>query len=84
MKQDGRHKGRLVVDGHLVALMESISSRSTVVKRISVRLLDLIAHRDNLKSLCGDIGNAFITAPRLEKFTLLLVLTLATNRIRLL
>ena len=67
VKQDGRHKGRLVAGGHLVALMDGISSRSTVVKGISVRLLDLIAHRYNLKSLCGDIGNAFITAPCLEK-----------------
>jgi hypothetical protein len=27
----------------------------------------LIAHRDSLKTLCGDIGNAFITADCLEK-----------------
>jgi hypothetical protein len=44
-----------------------INSRSTVMKGISVRLLDLIAHRDNLKILCGDIGNALITADCLEK-----------------
>jgi hypothetical protein len=38
------------------------------VKGISVRLLNLIAHRDtNLPILCGDIGNAFITADCLEK-----------------
>jgi hypothetical protein len=30
-------------------------------------LLDLIAHRDNLPILCGDIGNTFITADCLEK-----------------
>jgi hypothetical protein len=29
--------------------------------------LDLIAHRNNLKILCGDIGNAFITADCMEK-----------------
>jgi Reverse transcriptase (RNA-dependent DNA polymerase) len=40
---------------------------ATVVKGISVRLLDLIAHRDNLPILCGDIGNALITANCLEK-----------------
>ena len=44
-----------------------MSVRSTVVKGISVRTLDLIAHRDNLTTLCGDIGNAFITADCLEK-----------------
>jgi hypothetical protein len=66
VKQDGRRKARLVAGGHLVDSM-GISSRSTVVKGISVRLLDLIAHRDNLPILCGDIGNAFITADCLEK-----------------
>jgi Reverse transcriptase (RNA-dependent DNA polymerase) len=66
VKQDGRRKARMVAGGHLVDPM-GISSRSTVVKGISVRLLDLIAHRDNLPILCGDIGNAFITADCLEK-----------------
>jgi hypothetical protein len=66
VKQDGRRKGRLVAGGHLVD-PKGINSRSTVVKGISVRLLDLIAHRDNLPILCGDIGNAFITADCLEK-----------------
>ena len=41
--------------------------RSTVVKGILVRLLDVIAHRDNLKVLCGDIGNAFLQAYTKEK-----------------
>jgi Reverse transcriptase (RNA-dependent DNA polymerase) len=66
VKQDGRRKGRLVAGGHMVDPM-GINSRSTVVKGISVRLLDIIAHRDNLPILCGDIGNAFITADCLEK-----------------
>ena len=44
-----------------------ISTRSTVVKGISSRLLDLIAHRDGLKTLCGNVSNAFITAPCGEK-----------------
>jgi hypothetical protein len=44
-----------------------VSSRLTVMKGVSVRLLDLIAHRDGLKTLCGNIGNAFITADCLEK-----------------
>lgn len=66
VKQDGRRKARLVAGGHLVDPM-GVNSRSTVVKGISVRLLDLIAHRDNLPILCGDIGNAFITAECMEK-----------------
>ena len=66
VKQDGHRKARLVTGGHLVDPC-SISTRSTVVKGVSVRLLDVIAHRDNLKMLCGDVSNAFITAPCLEK-----------------
>ena len=67
IKQDGRHKSCLVVGGHLVAFMDGIRSHSTIVKGTSVQLLDLIAHRDKLISLCDDIGNAFITSPCLEK-----------------
>ena len=66
VKQDGRRKARLVAGGHMVDPM-GISSQSTVVKGISVRLLYLIAHRDQLPILCGDIGNAFTTADCLEK-----------------
>lgn len=66
VKQDGRRKARLVAGGHVVDA-SFLSVRSTVVKGISVRTLDLIAHRDNLITLCGDIGNAFITADCLEK-----------------
>ena len=66
VKQDGRRKAHLVAGGHLVD-PHGISTRSTVVKGVSVHLLDVIAHRDKLKVLCGDIGNAFITAPCLEK-----------------
>ena len=66
VKQDGRRKGRLVCGGHLVD-PRGISTKSTVVKGISVRLLDLIAHRDNLTTLHGDVGNAFITANCLEE-----------------
>ena len=66
VKQDGRRKARLVAGGHMIDPM-GVNYRSTVVKGISVRLLDLIAHRDNLQILCGDIGNAFITADCMEK-----------------
>ena len=52
--------------GHLVD-PKGISSHSTVVKGISVWLLDLIVHQDGLTMLCGNIGNAFITADCLEQ-----------------
>ena len=66
VKQGGFRKARLVVGGHLVD-PRGISTCSTIIKGVSVCLLDVIAHRDNLKVLCGDVGNAFVTAPCLEK-----------------
>jgi hypothetical protein len=66
VKPDGQRKARLVAGGHMIDL-RGISSRSTFVKGISVRLLDLIDHRDGLEILCGNIGNAFATADCLEK-----------------
>ena len=66
VKQDGCCKACLVAGGHLVD-PHGISTCSTIVKGVSVCLLDVIAHRDNLKVLCGDVGNAFVTAPCLEK-----------------
>ena len=66
VKQDLRRKCRLVASGNMID-PRGVSSRSTVVKGISVRLLDLIAYRGGLKTVCGDVSNAFITAPCLEK-----------------
>ena len=66
VKQDLRHKARFVVQGNKVD-PQGLSTRATVVKGISVRLLDLIAHRDNLETLAGNIGNAFIQARTKEK-----------------
>ena len=44
-----------------------VATLLTHIKGVSVCLLDVIAHHDNLKVLCGDVGNAFVTAPCLEK-----------------
>lgn len=66
VKQDLRQKMRLVIMGNLVD-PRGLSTRATVVKGISVRLLSVIAHRDGLTELCGDIGNAFIQATTNEK-----------------
>jgi len=65
-KPCGRKKARLVAGGHLVD-SSGISTRSTVVSAYSSRLMDIIAHRDGLTKKTGDVGNAFITAPCLEK-----------------
>lgn len=66
VKNDLRRKMRLVILGNKVD-PRGLSTRATVVKGISVRLLSLIAHRDGLTELCGDIGNAFIQAETQEK-----------------
>jgi hypothetical protein len=66
VKNDLRQKSRLVCDGSRVEA-RGLSTRATVVKGISVRLLDLIAESQQLKVLCGDIGNAFIQAKTNER-----------------
>ena len=45
-------------------------TRATIVKVVSVRLLDLIDDSQNLKVLQGDIGNAFIQAHTKEKMVI--------------
>ena len=61
VEQDLRHKCGLVAGGHLIdALNHYIYS--TTVKSISVKLLQVIAHKANLEILCGDIGNAYFNA----------------------
>ena len=66
LKPDLRYKARLVCDGSMVD-PRGLSTRATVVKGISVRLLDIIADSQNLKVMTGDIGNAFIQANTNEK-----------------
>jgi hypothetical protein len=81
VKQDGRRKARLVAGGHIMVEPRGIRSRSAVVKGITIRLLDLIAHHDGLKTLCGDIDNAFITADcLLKRFILLQVRSLVNEK----
>ena len=66
VKHDLWRKARFVIQGHRVD-PRGLSTRATVVKGVSVRLLDVIAHRDKLIMLQGDIGNAFIQAFTSEK-----------------
>ncbi len=66
VKTDLRRKARLVAGGHLVELFDTEVYSSTV-KGISVKLLHVISHQNNLKALCGDVGNAFVTAMTKEK-----------------
>ena len=67
VKHDFWRKARLVAGGHLIELADNIKIYSLTVKTLSVRLLDVIADANNLKQLCGDVGNAFVNAYTKEK-----------------
>jgi len=60
VKQDLTMKARLVAGGHLVDTMD-IQVFSSTVKSISIQLLHIISHKDQLGQLCGDIGHATLT-----------------------
>ena len=66
VKSDLTYKARLVCDGSRVD-PKGLNTRATVVKTISVRLLDIIADAWNKEVLTGDIGNAFIQSDTNEK-----------------
>jgi Reverse transcriptase (RNA-dependent DNA polymerase) len=66
VKHDLRRKARLVAGGHLVDAFD-IDIYSSTVKSISVKLLHVIAHKMNLKQLCGDVASAYVNAYTNEK-----------------
>ena len=61
VNQSLQRKFCLVAGGHLVDMLD-IQFYLSTVKSISVQLLHVISHKDNLEQLCGDIGNAFPNA----------------------
>ena len=65
-QQDMRHKARLVAGGNVID-SSSYNTNSTTVHDISIRLMMLIAVKNRLGLMAGDIGNAFPTAPNMEK-----------------
>ena len=66
VKQDLRHKARLAASSHLVELLDNDVYASNV-KGISVKILHIIAHANDLNALCGDVDNAFPNAYTEEK-----------------
>jgi hypothetical protein len=66
VKQDLCRKARLVASGHLVDALDH-DIYSLTVKGISVKLLHVIAHKANLKQLCGDVANTYVNAYIKEK-----------------
>ena len=66
VKHDGRHKSRLVADGHLTTIpIDSVYSG--VVSLRGLRLLVFIAELNGLETWATDIGNAYLEAETLEK-----------------
>jgi hypothetical protein len=61
-----RRKARFVADGHKVETPPTISY-SSVVSRDSVRICLMLAALNEIKVMCVDIQNAYLTAPNREK-----------------
>ena len=66
VKYDGRHKARLVADGHLTPEpVESIYSG--VVSSRNLKLVIFLGKLDNLELWGPDIGNAYLEATTQKK-----------------
>jgi len=64
VKHDGRHKARLVADGHLTDIPE-YSVYSSVVSLRGLHLLIFLAELNDLQLWSTDIGNAYLEAKTL-------------------
>ena len=61
-----RRKARYVADGHKTETPDSVTY-SSVVSHDSFRICLLIAALNDLDIVCGDIQNAYLTAPNQER-----------------
>ena len=59
IKHDGRHKARLVADGHLTDEPDD-SVYSSVVSLHDLRLVVFVAEQNNLDIWVADVGNAYL------------------------
>ena len=66
VKYDGRHKARLVADGHLTP-EPAESIYSGVVSLRNLKLVIFLGKLNNLELWGADIGNAYLEAPTEEK-----------------
>ena len=66
IKHDGRHKARLVADGHLTDLPNE-SVYSSVVSLCGLRILLFLAELNGIEVWGTDIGNAYLEALTAEK-----------------
>jgi hypothetical protein len=66
VKHDGRHKSRLVADGHLTDVpLESVYAE--VVSIRGLRICILISELNDMTAYSTDIGNAYLTSKTQEK-----------------
>ena len=66
VKHDGRHKARMVADGHLTNIpLDSVYSG--VVTLRGLRMLVFLAELNNLQTWATDIGNVYLKAVTSEK-----------------
>jgi hypothetical protein len=70
VKHDGRHKARLVADGHLTAVPVD-SVYSGVVSLKGFRLLLFLSELNNMQTWATDIGNAYLEAITTERVYIL-------------
>jgi hypothetical protein len=70
VKQDGRHKARMVADGHLTDIPFD-SVYSGVVSLRGIRLIAFLAEHNKLKLWSTDIGNAYLEAHTKEKLVII-------------
>ena len=75
IKHDGRHKARLVADGHLTEIPVD-TVYSSVVSLRSLRLVTFLNELNQLELWGADIGNAYLEATTKEKIFILQVLNL--------
>jgi hypothetical protein len=79
VKHDGRHKARLVADGHLTSIPVD-SVYSGVVTLRGLRLLIFLAELNDLQTWATNIGNAYLEALTSKRCVLLLVLSLEISK----
>ena len=66
VKHDGRHKARMVADGHLTDIPVD-SVYSCVFSLRGLRLVVFLAELNDLETYATDIGNAYLEAHTKEK-----------------
>ncbi len=66
MKQDLWCKVHMVTRKHVLNV-SNYNCYASTIKSLSVCILDVILHLEQLESLCGDIGNMFVNTYTNEK-----------------